>query len=135
MPPQKSLLFASMDFVKPGHGNGLLISPCVLPSSVLVSFVTCQLFVHTVQSASSYFCINSVKNWFHLKRGLFRYPPGGNECWLPGNRCRGLPGMDRSCEDVFPSVYCTEDIRCYIDEILWPNHQERMDCLFLYCGL
>lgn len=31
---------------------------------------------------------------------------GGNEWWLPGNRCRGLPGLDMPCKEVFPSVHC-----------------------------
>ncbi len=46
-------------------------------------------------------------------------PPGGNECWLPGNRCRGLPGMDTPCKEVFPSVHCKgkHSMRCWWEPV------------------
>ncbi len=54
-------------------------------------------------------------------------PPGGNECGLPGNRCRGLPGMDTPCKEYFPRCIARENIQCDVDENLWHNRQERMD--------
>ncbi len=56
-------------------------------------------------------------------------PPGCNGCWIPRHHIWTLPGRIRHTNRFFPRCLAREDIRCDVDENMWPG---RLDYIHLF---
>ncbi len=52
---------------------------------------------------------------------------GCHECCMWGRHSWSLQGMGAAFKEIFPRCMAMENIRCDVDENLWPDQQERQD--------
>lgn len=54
-------------------------------------------------------------------------PTGRNWCCVPRHHHWTLPGRIRHTKRFFPRCLAREDIRCDVDENMWPNAEDQAD--------
>ncbi len=54
-------------------------------------------------------------------------PPGCNGCYMPRHHSWTLQGWIRHTKRFFPRCLAREDIRCDVDENMWPNAEGVLD--------
>ncbi len=52
--------------------------------------------------------------------------PGSIGCWMPRNHSWTIPGRIMHIKRLFPSCLARDDIRCDVDENMWPNAEDRV---------